>query len=182
MFQWWLEMIYRRYLIEADVAYCWKVLKLESSWFDFGFEFGIWINLIPTKMFDQDFTWTSDRCEWVGGSTSSLDIFERSAKMSKDGYESLLVPVSGKLGLLLKEIMISNSWKKKHSSAVESSLCLIHSKYCWSSILRKWNICNTSFTKTSLTEALTRRPIFLKFSPFVHCDPEAIILFENSLF
>ena len=106
MFQWWLEMIYRRYLIEADVAYCWKVLKLESSWFDFGFEFGIWINLIPTKMFDQDFTWTSDRCEWVGGSTSSLDIFERSAKMSKDGYESLLVPVSGKLGLLC------TYWKK----------------------------------------------------------------------
>ena len=30
--------------------------------------------------------------------------FERSAKMSKDGYESLLVPESGKLGLLLKVV------------------------------------------------------------------------------
>ena len=30
--------------------------------------------------------------------------FERSAKMSKDGYESLLVPESGKLGLLVKVV------------------------------------------------------------------------------
>ena len=30
--------------------------------------------------------------------------FERSAKMSKDSYESLLVPESGKLGLLLKAV------------------------------------------------------------------------------